>query len=39
MQLSQEQKTFSPWNLDWILNIFKKEDDSHNWFISEIMDS
>ena len=39
MQLSQEQKTFSPWNLDWILNIFKKEDDSHNWCISEIMDS
>ena len=39
MQLSQEQKTFSHWNLDWILNILKKEDDSHNWCISEIMDS
>ena len=25
MQLSQEQKTFSHWNLDWILNISKKK--------------
>ena len=44
MQLSEKEKLFlnfwpNFWNLFYILNILKKKDDRHSFFVSDIMGS